>query len=193
MRKKIFEFLFEWSFSFWGNTIWCAAVSIVMAVLTFLTNALKNYSPLSYGVTIVFGIITTLIILRLLLSIFVTFNQRVATKKPTFVEYKIHNRRMTLVKKSNIYQEPSTTLMDPTLTPSTQQQATVPNSCLSLTVLATFEKPIASISMHLKIEQISGQCPTIDGSNTTERWAQVRINNIHDECYFRIWFNDIAE
>lgn len=184
-----------------------------MTFLTYLTTALQDYAPLSYGVAASFGIIAMIVILRGAISIWISFSQRLTTKKATYIEYKINSRRSNLVKKSNIYQEPSFSLLEK-LTPESPApdlnrnqkrtiKATQPASpqvvklkqdeCLSAQILVLFEKPIASSSMHIKIESISGNCPTIEFASNNERWASVAISNIYDGCYFRISFNDIEE
>lgn len=200
--KKVWDILIGWSFTAWGVATWNVVGAGIMLGLTYMTTYLEPYAPLSYGIAAFLGMTSIMILLRLVLSIWISFSQRLTTKKPTFIEYKISSRRTNLFKKSNIYQEPSCVLLDSKqadepnrsqrrLDKSSPKSSPQVDDALSIQVMTLFEKPIASSSMHLRVESISGRCPTIETSSNNERWARVVLCNIQDGCYFRIWFNDI--
>jgi hypothetical protein len=200
MFKKYYNTFVEFSFSPIGTGVWATIGGGIMAILTYLTTALQQYSPLSYGIAVFFGLISTLIVIRLILSAWLSFSQRLYTNKPTFVEYKIDNRRINLVRKSNMYREPSVVLEDikPSQQNRKQRRADQSNNneqpdIISARINAIFERPITSSSMHLKIESISGQCPTRENSIMDERYGNLTISNIKDGSYFRICFNDNQE
>ena len=98
MLKKHWNTFVEFSFSAWGIAIWSAIGGDTMSILKFVTTTLQTYAPLSYGIATAFGIIAMLAILRGAISIWTAFNQRIFTKKPTFIEYKIENGKINLVK-----------------------------------------------------------------------------------------------
>lgn len=185
MFKKYLDIFIDFSFTPWGIVIWSAVGGIIMSILTYFTTALKVYTPLSYGIAFAFGIIAILIILKFILSIWITFSQRIFTKKPTFIEYKLENERLHLIKKSNIYKEPSCILM----TPKQNTSITAPLA----NIIVIFERPISSSSILTKIKNISGPIPTKDSSTIDERWATIALSNIKESSYFRIYFNDTEE
>jgi len=207
MLKKGWDIFVGWSFTPWGLTTWSAVGGGIMLRLTYLTTQLQQYAPVSYGVAAIFGIIASVVLLRLLLSIWLAISQRLATKKPTFLEYKIENGRINLVSKSNIYKEPSCEFQDNMVVKQnhpigqnreqkrqieathTGPAQTVTKLPSSASILVHFDKPIVPADFHVRIEQIVGNCPTREASSIDERWSHIVLGKITDNCSFRIRFN----
>jgi len=189
--KKITGFagniITNWAFTDKGIAVLTAVWGIVMGILTYFTKALSIFSPLSYGLAVALGLMIGLHLCRLFNK---TFSEKY-TNERTYVEYKIENRRINLVKKSNIYKEPSVTLVDNQIinaasVPSTPRQTHGP---LSANILVNFEKPIKPSQFHVMLESIVGVSPTRENSSMDERWSSLVITNIQDNCSFRIRFD----
>lgn len=180
-----------------------------MLLLTHLTTILKDYAPLSYGLSFFIGVIIAIVILRGLLSIWISFSQRLFTKKSTFIEYRVENRRINLVAKENIYKEPLCNFQDKKhlnlqvanqvpqnrqqkrATQATQQvpSQTITDLPSSASFLVHFEKPIHQSVLHVKLENKVGTFPVMEGHTIDERWSNVVLTNIPDNCSFIIRFN----
>jgi uncharacterized protein (DUF58 family) len=106
-----------------GATVLSAVISVIMTFLSIFTDKIIQYAPLSYGF-VAFAFFFLALIFSLSAGfIWTQISQRILTKKETFLEYKIENRRINLVKKSNIYKEPYCELIDqPEVSIATQTQ-----------------------------------------------------------------------
>lgn len=207
MLKKCWDVFVGWSFTPLGTAFWGSVGGGIMWLLTSLTTALNDYAPLSYGIAFFAGVIIAILILRGALSIWISFSQRLFTKKPTFIEYKVENRRINLIAKENIYREPLCNFQDKKhlkiTNPVPQNRAQkrkaeatqdVPSQSItdlpsSASFLVHFEKPIHQSALHVRLENKAGSYPVMEGHVIDERWANVVLSNIPDNCSFIIKFN----
>jgi len=207
MLRKCWDIFIGWCFTPLGIAFWGSIGGGIMWLLTSLTSALSDYAPLSYGIAFTIGIIISITILRGVLSIWISFSQRLFTRKPTLIEYKVENRRINLVAKQNIYKEPLCDFRDqkhfkitnpvPQNRSQTRKlQATQPvpsqtisNLPSSASFLVHFEKPLHQSTLHVRIENKAGTFPVMEGHAIDERWANVVLTNIPDNCSFIIKFN----
>jgi hypothetical protein len=174
-----------------------------MGILAYFTHAISQYAPLSYGFSVAAGLAIGLLLLKLYNNVMTSKT----TEEPTFIEYRMNNGRINLIKKSNIYKEPSVQLQDLTVINQPQpaenraarrgkgQQAQVAEArnFKSAVITALFQRPLSSESIHFHIEEIGGGCPTREISSVDNRWASIAIANIADNCSFRIHFNYVPK
>lgn len=211
MSKKLQEFstnlIIAWLFSPLGIAAIGTIGGLAITILTFFTAQLNSYAPLSYGLAMICGIILALIILYLLASIYIAVQGNFKTKKPTFLEFRVEQRRVTIINKSNIYKEPSVGLSDfhqydspapaevgnrkqrraMAVSGETSRQVIGKNLTLNLRVM--FDKPIDPTTFHTRIEPLEGTCPTRDESVMDERCCDMILSNLQDNSSFRIRFN----
>lgn len=175
---------------------------IIMGILTYFTDIIKLFAPLSYGLIISLGLFIGLHLCRLFNSIFTTKY----TSRPTFIEYKMEKGRINLIKKSNIWAEPNF-MLNVTLIPDSppiqannarnqkRLEAKTPTTfkeheLKTATIQTTFDKPIAPESFHIHLVKDVGQCPAILHCSITMRNATVVLGELTNDCSFRIWFNE---
>lgn len=92
--------------AFFQGVVWGA----IMTFCAYLSGTFKEYGALAYCIAF-FATFFAAILLALLAGwIWTHISHRLGTTKPTFIEYKFQNGRMHLVKKSNIYKEPTCSL-----------------------------------------------------------------------------------
>lgn len=209
MLKSIGNFfssvLAGWVFSAQGIAVCGIVGGAIMAFLTYLTKNLDGYSPLSYGVAAVFGIISIIIILRSLIAIYIAFNEQMYTKKPTYIEYRMEQGRINLVSKSNIWGEPAFALgihleQSPAAQANSQRNQrrlekkhpvkVTEHELKTGTIHAVFDRPIAPKSFHVHLVKGVGKCPVRMASNIHSRGASVELNEITNDCSFQVWFSE---
>lgn len=209
MWNKIRDFCQDlfvgWLFTAPGIAVCTAIGGVVMAWSTYATVALKEYAPLSIAVASVFGFISVLAMLRIAASCYLVIKRSLNTKKSTFIEVKIENRRANLVAKSNIYKEPSMQLEDGRIVNiqaapqdanrktrravAAQAAPTFTQLPVKINIMAHFEIPIAPETFLVRVESLFGAAPTKEASSVDERFANVVLANVPDSCTFRVYFN----
>ena len=195
-----------WLFSQAGAAFIATLVATGMTYLVHLTEAFQTYKPASYGFVFFISIILILLIIFVMMHIVAFIKKIEHTDLSTFVEYKIENGVAYLTKKSNIYKEPSSTLMDIRFVEQTEQpahnrtQKRTPVSKIpvipqvigqerKLNLLIVFNKPIKPENFLVRMEPLFGKLPTRDISSIDERWCSIALSNVQDNSSFRIRFN----
>lgn len=192
----------------------------VMTTLAVLDSAFGNHPLLSYGAVFFVSFFGAIILGLLGGWIWTHISYRIGTKKPTYVEFKFENCRLSLTKKRNIYKEPhielviaqnggvNVTIYQPP-TPQNRKEARGQKSQKSIAqqpaqstgpavvhlkasahIIVIFEKPILTSGMHLQLENIGGKMPTKDNQSCDERWASIALSDLEEDASFRIRFND---
>lgn len=202
IKEFVGNFFSNWAFSNAGIAFFASASGLMMGGLAYLTTEFQAYAPFSYGLAIAFGLILGLIICS-------QFNRVWAarfTTKPTFAEFKMEKGRINLVKKSNIYGEPS---VDLGIVAVQEQPAIQANSARNqkrlnernpptfkehdlktASIRVIFDKPVANSNFHVHLVSVGGQCPTRIASAIDNRTANVALENITNDCAFQVWFNE---
>lgn len=114
--------------------------------------------------------------------------------------------RINLIDKSNIYGEPAVNLNinmiedSPVTAGSARNQRRLEkknpptfkeHEIKRAEITAVFDKPIANNTFHVHIVSIGGPSPVRLGSNINNRVGSIILDEIANECAFRIWFNKV--
>lgn len=202
----------NWMFTERGIALLTIIWGAAMSVLTYFTDSLVQFSPLSYALALAVGLFVGLHLCRLFNSVFSSRR----TNKQTFIEYRMENNHLEIVSISNIYKAPimeqagqqimniqlvvpqspnrkakraaaSNQAVPTQPLPQPPQQAQ-PDPNLDLSITALFEKPIINVRV-AKIEKLSGSAPKITACLPDERWCKLSLIEIKNGSYFRIQFN----
>jgi hypothetical protein len=199
LAKFFRDLFFKWLFSPSGIATVGAFVAITMTGLSFFSVAMQAYAPLSYGVVALLSMAIAMWILNMCLNIWSRFAGIYTTREQTLIEYRVHDGRLNLISKKNIYKEPNSNVSIPhTVHGSNRQEKralaarnepVITRHPADARIIVMFEKPIHPSSFLCRIEPVAGESPIKNTTAMDERYAIIEISNLHDGAQFRIVFN----
>jgi len=170
-------------FAWLENYGYAGAGAFLMIVLSYLTDAAKQYAPFSYGIV---GLLV-FVLIRICLKITSTRKQ---TSEDTYVKYQVNQGGINLCDKSNIWGEPSVQVNMVQNSPADLMVSLHVNGQPKQAIFfVVFDVPIEDRCLLLSvIPKESTLCPVKTCSSINSRVANIVLTNIPPDCSFEIWF-----